>query len=311
MLLEKALRQGHTVIEQGQCASYIPELQKADPNQLALSIRTVDGQLWHSGNYAQRFTIQSISKVIMLILAFDYCGYDAVFSKVGMEPSGEAFNAFVDLATTRVHPTNPMINAGALTVVSLLEKRTNLEDVLSYTRRLCMDDSIALNEAVYKSEMINSARNHSIAYLLKSKGIIEGNVEHTIDFYTRMCALQVTSDSLANFASVLAYDGKNPITGQRFLSHRSAQIAKTIMLTCGMYDGSGEFAVRVGVPAKSGVGGGILAVSDNRMGIGIFGPALDSKGNSIAGQKVLEYLSQELDLHLFGRDDAANYNRFK
>lgn len=311
MMLEQTLSLGRTVIEQGQCASYIPELKKADPRQLALSIRATDGRMWRVGDYEQRFTIQSISKLLTLLFAFDYYGYDVVFSKVGMEPSGDAFNAFVDLDMDRAHPTNPMINAGALAVTGLLESKTTFDDLLTYTRRLCMDEDITLNTAVYESEMMNSARNHSIAYLLESKGVIEGNVEHTIDLYTRMCSLNVTADSLANLASVLANDGREPITGQRFMSHDSAMITKTIMLTCGMYDGSGEFAVRVGMPAKSGVGGGLMAVSDKRLGIGIFGPALDPKGNSVAGQKILEILSHELDLHLFGRENPRRFGQRK
>jgi len=301
-ILQTALERARPATAKGRCASYIPELTKADPHYLGISIRTTDGRSWHVGDYRVRFTIQSISKIITLMLAFETIGYDAIFSKVGMEPSGEAFNAFVDLDVTKAFPSNPMINAGALVVVNSLAVRTGFDELLAFARKICADDDIDVNEETYQSEMSNIARNRSIAYLLQSKGIIDGDVELTLALYTRMCSLNVTADSLADLGALLANDGREPITGQRFISHRSAQIAKTIMLTCGMYDGSGEFAVKVGIPTKSGVGGGLLSVADNRMGIGIFGPALDKKGNSVAGQEILEYLSTELDLHLFGRN---------
>ena len=310
-LLEESIELGRKSIGTGQLASYIPELTKADPDHIGVSVRSVDGRLWHAGDYEKRFTMQSISKIASLLAAFDNCGTGKVFSKVGMEPSGEAFNAFADLAITNANPTNPMINAGALTVAWMLTECVTFDEMLGYVRKLCMDPEIDLDEDVFQSEMNNSARNHSIAYLLKSTNVIEGDVEKTLDLYTRMCSLRVTSDSLANFASVLACDGSEPVTGERFMTHQSALLAKTIMLTCGMYDGSGEFAVRVGVPAKSGVGGGLMAVSDRRLGIGIFGPELDKKGNSVAGQKILENLSKELDLHLFGRSSSTYVNRYE
>ncbi len=177
------------------------------------------------------------------------------------------------------------------------------EDLLQYTRRVCMDPGIVMDEKVYASEMEHCARNRAIGYLLQSKGILESDVEKTIDLYTRMCSLSVTAESLACFGLVLANGGRHPETGVRLMSAEAVRVVKTIMLTCGMYDGSGEFAVRVGIPSKSGVGGGILAVIEKRMGIGIYGPALDEKGNSIAGQNMLEYLSKTLNLHMFASEN--------
>lgn len=162
-----------------------------------------------------------------------------------------------------------------------------------------MDDGIVMDEKVYQSEMGHCARNRAIAYLLQSKGILENDVEKSLDLYIRMCSLSVTAESLAGLGLVLANSGIHPKTGERLLDRDAVRVVKTIMLTCGMYDGSGEFAVRVGIPSKSGVGGGILSVVEKRMGIGIYGPALDGKGNSIAGGHILEYLSDVLNLHMF------------
>ena len=162
-----------------------------------------------------------------------------------------------------------------------------------------MDPEITLDEAVCRSEMSHASRNRAIAYLLESKGIIENDVEKSLQLYIKLCSLSVTAESLANLGLILACGGINPVTGERLLKEDVVRVIKTIMFTCGMYDGSGTSAVYVGLPAKSGVGGGILSLADKKMGIGIYGPSLDQKGNSIAGQEMLRLLSKELKLHLF------------
>ena len=253
------------------------------------------------GDTQVRFTIQSISKVITLAVALEKCGFYKVFEKVGMEPSGDAFNSLVKLDVSSDHPFNPMINSGAIAITSYLLPLVSFDDMLEITRQLCMDPDIVMDGNVYQSEMNHLSRNRAIAYLLESKGIIAmDSVQDTLDLYVRMCSLSVTAESLAGFGLVLAANGIHPVTGKRLLDENVVKVVKTIMLTCGMYDGSGEFAVHVGIPSKSGVGGGILSVVDHRMGIGIFGPSLDSKGNSIAGRHILRHLSKELNLHLFG-----------
>jgi len=297
-IFEKAFEKGKEAIPLGNVATYIPELGKADKNSLGLSIYTDDGQHINIGDTQTRFTMQSISKIVSLAAALEVCGFDNVFEKVGMEPSGEAFNSLVELDLNSNRPFNPMINSGALTVASLLLPKMSFLDLADYTRLICLDEEITFNEAVYKSEMANVSRNRAIAYLLESKGIIENGVEESLSLYTKMCSLNVTAESLANFGMVLALEGKNPVSGEQLMNPKVAQIVKTIMLTCGMYDGSGEFAVRVGIPTKSGVGGGLLSVVDKKMGIGIYGPSLDEKGNCIAGRPLLEYLSKELNLHI-------------
>lgn len=298
-ILEQVLSEGREKIAYGEVASYIPELKNADKNHLGICIFTRDGERFQAGDTGERFTIQSISKVISLAVALEICGFDRVFEKVGMEPSGDAFNSLVKLDLTSNYPYNPMINSGAIAVASYLMPLISFEEMLNFSRRLCLDSGIVLDEKVYKSEMTHSARNKAIGYLLESKGIIESDVEKSLDLYVKMCSLSVTAESLAGLGLVLASGGVNPATGERLLESRVVRVVKTIMLTCGMYDGSGEFAVHVGMPSKSGVGGGILSLVDKKMGVGIYGPALDEKGNSIAGQYMLRYLSKKLNLHMF------------
>lgn len=297
-IFEQAFERGKASVPFGNVATYIPELGKADKSSLGLCVYLDDGQKINIGDTTTRFTMQSISKIVSLAAALEVCGFDNVFEKVGMEPSGEAFNSLVELDLNSNRPFNPMINSGAITVASLLVPEMHFLELTDYCRALCLDEDITFNETVYKSEMAHVSRNRAIAYLLESKDIIVSGVEESLSLYTKMCSLNVTAESLANFGMVLALEGKDPISGRQLMNPKVAQIVKTIMLTCGMYDGSGEFAVRVGIPTKSGVGGGLLSVVDKKMGIGIYGPSLDEKGNCIAGRPLLEYLSDQLDLHI-------------
>lgn len=297
--LQQALEHGRHYLPQGRVADYIPELGKADPNALGICLYTKDGQKLACGDVDQRFTIQSICKVISLATALQCVGFDEVFSHVMMEPSGDAFNSILKLDLASNRPYNPMINAGAIEVISLLAPLLTFEQLLNYARLLCMDDNIVLDEDVYHSESMTGDRNRAIGYLLKSKGVLDGNVTRVVDLYFRMCSLSICARSLAGLGLVLANGGVNPDTGIRLLDERVVRTVKTMMLTCGMYDGSGEFAVRAGIPAKSGVGGGIMACVENRMGIGTYGPALDRKGNSIGGIQAIEHLSNSLHLHIF------------
>ena len=272
-IIKKAMDLAREEIPKGKVATYIPELGKADPHQLGIVMNPLIGEKIRLGDYDVRFTMQSVSKVIMLIVALEVCGLKAVFRKVGMEPSGEAFDSLVELDVNNSKPYNPLINSGALAVCGLLLPEVSFQDMVRYTRNVCADPEIELNNDVFDSEMKT--------------------------FYTKMCSMNVTAESLANLAVILANDGVDEETGRRFMSSRTARIVKTLMLTCGMYDGSGAFAIKVGIPTKSGVGGGLLCVSDKRAGLGVFGPALDPQGNSIAGCKLLREISNELRLNLF------------
>lgn len=297
--LQKAMAVGYEQIPHGEVASYIPELAKARKDALGICMMLPDGSVYREGDTGIRFTIQSISKVISLCKALEVRGAEKVFSRVGMEPSDEAFNSIVELDLQSNKPFNPMINSGAIAVESTIIDYVSFDEMLDYARALCADPDITLNRQVFLSEMESCDRNRAIAYLLKSKGIITANVDNSIELYTKLCALNVTAESLASFALLLSNDGVSPVTGQRLLKPETVRTVLSIMLTCGMYDGSGRFAAEVGVPTKSGVGGGLMAAVHGRAGIGIYGPALDPNGNCAAGCAMMRYLSRELGLHMF------------
>lgn len=298
-LIKAAWEYGRQALPDGHVADYIPELSKANPSHLGLCLKTAEGKSWEYGDVEQRFTMQSICKVVSLAAALQHLGHDKVFSHVLMEPSGDAFNSILKLDTVSNRPFNPMINAGAIAVVSLLTQHFRFEDLLEFVRALCEDESIVLNEAVYQSEKATGDRNRAIGYMLKSKEVLEGDVLTAVDLYFHLCSLSINARSLAGLGLLLANGGVSPSSGIRYLDTRVVRTIKTLMLTCGMYDGSGEFAVHVGIPSKSGVGGGIMSCAGNRMGIGTYGPALDQKGNSLGGGRMLEYLSQHMHLHIF------------
>jgi len=286
----------------GAVASYIPALASARPEALGLAAVTAEGKIFAVGDARTRFTIQSISKVFALAYVMTELGEDAVFSRVGKEPTGDPFNSIIRLETSAGRkPFNPLINAGAI-VVSGLMPGFSPEDKGSRFRafvgQLIGRKDVERDEAVYLSEKGTAARNRSIAWFLKELDLLPGEVEETLDVYFRQCAVSVDAVDLARAAAVLCLDGIDPVRGERVLEARTARVCKSLMVTCGMYDGSGEFAVDVGIPAKSGVGGGIMAAVRDRMGLGVYGPALDDRGNSAAGLEALRRLSDELDLRV-------------
>lgn len=287
----------------GNVAAYIPELEKANPNDLGVYLITLEGQEYYAGDYNKKFTMQSISKVLTLMLSLMDNGENKVFEKIGMEPTGDSFNSIVDLELKNIHkPFNPMINAGAIATTALLagesvEEKT--KRILSLARELTHNPDIRINDDVYLSEKLTGDRNRSIAYFLKSFNVIEGSVDDILDVYFKQCSIEVTCKDIANIGCVLANDGISPRTGKSIVPKHICRITKTIMSTCGLYDASGEFAVHIGFPAKSGVGGGIMAAVPKKMGIGVYGPALDEKGNSIAGIQILKELSEKLDLDIY------------
>jgi glutaminase len=302
-LLEGVIENNKNWTAEGKVATYIPELGKANANALGISIITLNGEEYSAGDYEEKFTIQSISKIITLMLALMDNGRERVFSKIGVEPTADAFNSIINLETKSPQkPLNPMINAGAIAAVSLVDGRNGEEAfkrILNFTQKITGSTSIDINEDVYKSERITGNRNRSLAYFMKSTGVIENDVEEVLDIYFKQCSIEMNCKEIARIGAVLANDGVLPWNGERVIPRNISRIVKTIMVTCGLYDASGQFAMQVGIPAKSGVGGGILAAVPSRMGIGVFSPALDQKGNSIAGIKVLEELSRELDLSIF------------
>ncbi|MBO4364685.1 MAG: glutaminase A [Eggerthellaceae bacterium] len=290
---------GCKVLGQGRVADYIPELAHADKFDFGIAAQKKDGTMVCCGDADTRFSVQSVGKVISLALALKLLGPEEVFSHVLMEPSGDSFSSIIKLDTASDLPYNPMINAGAIQVVSLLVNHVGFHDLLDFARRMCMDRDIELNEPVYHSEALTGDRNRAIAFLLKSKGVLTADLDETLDLYFKLCSLNVTAKSLATLGLVLANDGQNPMTGEHVVAPRHARAINSLMFTCGMYDRSGEFGVKVGIPAKSGVGGGISCSVKGRMGIGVYGPSLDDKGNSVGGLAALEYLSHALHLHVF------------
>ena len=298
-VLEEAYANGRERAPGGKVADYIPELAKADPGDFGLCVRSMTGETIALGETEKRFSIQSISKVINLAAALKFLGFRETFSHVMMEPSGDAFNSILKLDTASDLPFNPMINAGAIQVMSMLSNIMDFEELLGFARAFCMDGDIALNEAVYRSEAETGDRNRAIAWLLKSKGVLRGEPEKTLDLYFRMCSLNVNAKTLANMGLLIANRGQNPFTGKHILHPGYVRTIRALMFTCGLYDESGEYGVLVGIPSKSGVGGGITASVSGRWGIGTYGPALNPKGNSIGGVAALQHISHLLRLNVF------------
>lgn len=302
-LLERLLAECRPYAEQGQVAQYIPELAKGDPLSLGIYMIGCDGKHSWAGDCRKPFTIQSVVKPVLLLQALLDNGVEAVQSRVGVEATGKPFDA-INAADQPLSSgnLNPMVNMGAIVMCSLIHGDSygeRFERLLALTRRLAGNEEIGVDEDVYRSEKSHGSKNRALAYLLKSYGLLEGGVEEVLDCYFRACSIQVDCRALAHIASVLSNRGRLPVSGQKVFPSTLSRYVNAIMLTCGMYDGSGEFAIRVGVPAKSGVSGGIMAVVPTRMGIGIYSPALDAKGNSLAGIHLLEKLSRELYLSVF------------
>lgn len=287
----------------GKVASYIPELANAPQHALGFYMMDAAGKSASAGDCGLSFTMQSISKVFTLLLALMDNGEKAVFDKVGMEPTGDNFNSMLKLELVQPGiPFNPLINAGAIVISSLIgggSSKEKSERTLQFFRTLASNESLTYDMAVYESEAETADLNRSMAYFLKDNGVLKGNVNDVLDVYFRHCSIHVQCKDLARMALVLAFDGTDPVTGMNLIPRRYVQIAKTFMVTCGMYNASGEFAIEVGLPAKSGVAGGILTMVPGRYGIGVVGPSLNAKGNSIAGVHLLETISKEMNWSLF------------
>lgn len=303
--LDDAIKYAKEHMQGGKTAAYIPELAKEDPQRIGACITLSNGSVICTGDSLHEFTMQSISKTMTLIMALENLGENHIFSKVGVEPTGDSFNSLVKLETRTPHPLNPMINAGAIAISScLVGAGYTFDDYLAFVRKLCGRETIGLNEAVYMSEKSVGNRNRAMAYLMHDDHVLDCKPETACDFYFKTCSVNVNTQELAKYAVILANNGVNPLTREVFMSQRSARIVKTLMITCGMYDASGQFALNVGMPAKSGVGGGIMATVEKKAGIAAYSPGLDAKGNSIGAYHVLHYLSEHLALHMFAADEC-------
>ena len=291
--------------DEGSVADYIPELGKADPAHFGISLATLDGHIYEVGDSNVPFTIQSISKPFVFALALDTLGAARVESAIGVEPSGDPFNSI--RLNAENHPFNPMVNAGAIACSGLIQEAKG-DGAFEYIREALSrfaGRTLGVDDAVYASESATGDRNRAIAYLLRTNAVLKERVDSVLSVYFRQCAILVTARDIAVMAATLANRGLNPVTGQQVMTPYAISRTLSVMTSSGMYDYAGEWIYRVGIPAKSGVGGGILAALPARLGLGSYSPKLDSHGNSVRGIKVCEALSSHYDLHMLNRSDDA------
>jgi glutaminase len=289
--------------QRGTVASYIPELARVDPLAFGLVVIDGDGRVASAGDTDVPFSIQSISKVFTLTLALGIAG-DHLWRRVGREPSGSPFNSIVQLERERGIPRNPFINAGAIAVTDVIlsshQPREAIGEILRFMRFLADDSSVVIDETVAASEQRTGFRNAALAHYMKSFGVIESTVDFVLGVYFHHCAISMTCHQLAAAGRFLAHGGIHPSTGHSVVSRERARRLNAVMMTCGHYDGSGEFAYRVGLPGKSGVGGGVLAIAPGKASIAVWSPGLDANGNSLLGQAALEMLTRRMGWSVFG-----------
>lgn len=301
----------HTILEsihaevlpfrsEGTVANYIPELAKVDPNKFGIHLRTIDGHDHSVGNSDERFSIQSISKVFALALVVSLVG-ERIFKRVGVEPSGSSFNSLVQLEYEKGIPRNPLINAGAMVVCDVLIDQLDKpkKDFLDFVRRLAHNKKIGYNERVASSEKEYGFRNAALANFLKSFGNIRHDVNEVLDLYFHICSIEMTCRDLANAFVLFANHGTFPSTDEALLTKSQTKRLNAVMQTCGFYDEAGEFSFTVGLPGKSGVGGGIVALHPHRYAVATWSPRLNAKGNSVMGMKALELLTTKLGSSIF------------
>jgi glutaminase len=289
-------------IGRGRVADYIPALARIDPNKFAIAIATVDGEVVEAGDADELFSIQSISKVFTLTLVLSRVG-EALWSRLGREPSGSAFNSIVQLEQEKGRPRNPLINAGALVVAdALIANRPPsvvIDEITRFVRLLAGDETAFIDEEVARSEAETGFRNASLANFLRAFGNLNHPVDDVLSTYFHQCALAMNVRQLARAGLFLANGGIDPASGEVVIPPERARRINAIMLTCGHYDASGDFAFRVGLPGKSGVGGGILAIAPRRASIAVWSPGLTENGNSLAGTLALEHLSRRTGWSVF------------
>ena len=287
-------------VDDGEVATYIPELGKADPNDFAICIATASGRVFRAGDYEKEFTIQSMCKPFAFQIALEECGIEEVFKHVGVEPSGDAFNSIeLDAKTSR--PFNPMINAGAIAMSSLIKKDPVEAGIQQFVDRLsdAAGRQLAIDYSVMRSEALTGNRNRAIAYLMRNFEVIDEYLHESLQQYFAQCSVLVNCRDMAMMAATVANMGRNPVTGKQVFDFRYLKYMLTVMFTCGLYDYAGGWAYEVGLPAKSGVGGGIFGVVNRQLGISVYSPRLDQQGNSVRGILVCKELASHLGLHAF------------
>ncbi|MDR3076438.1 MAG: glutaminase A [Synergistaceae bacterium] len=299
-ILNRTAEECRPLGSEGKQVAYIPELAKVDPSLFSLSITALDGAVYSCGDSGARFSMQSMSKVVALAYAIETFGEPEVFSRVGMEPCSEPFNSIMKLEMTSSIPLNPFINSGAIVIAGMIFERLGgdaMAGVLDFASRMAgREKGLEVDGRVYMSEKSTADRNRSLAYFMHSVGTLSYGVEESLDIYFKLCSIEVDTGDLSAMGATIANAGVNPRTGLRVASLDTVYTVLGIMSVCGLYDESGEFAVRVGIPAKSGVSGGILCAVPGRMGLSAFSPPLDKGGNSVAGVAALSRLSREMKL---------------
>jgi glutaminase len=287
---------------EGKVADYIPQLARVDAKQFGLAVATVDGGVHLAGDAEKAFSIQSISKVFTLTIALGKHG-EAIWKRVGREPSGSAFNSIVQLEHEHGIPRNPFINAGAIAITDLVmaghTPKEAIGEILRFVRYLADEDDIVIDQDVARSEAATGYRNFALANFMRSFGTLGHQVDHVLGVYFHQCAIAMSCRQLAKAGLFLAANGADPVTGHRVVPHLRARRINAVMLTCGHYDGSGDFAYHVGLPGKSGVGGGILAVAPGKASIAVWSPGLNANGNSLLGSLALEMLANRTGWSVF------------
>ena len=301
-VLEKALRLGRKYLHEGAVADYIPELARVDANKVAIST-IEDGNILSVGDSKVRFSIQSIIKVILYALAMENYKVSELKKYVGVRPSAKPFNSVIELELSEKKiPVNPFINAGAIIIVAILYNvyREKTFDVILEKASEFLGEEVDYSREIAQSEKESSFTNRTLIYLMLAKGILPSDtkVEEVLDTYFKACSILVNTENLAHMSYVISNDGVD-LEGKEVITPNEARVLRSLMATCGTYDYSGDFAIRVGLPAKSGVGGGIVTASKNKTGLAVYAPRLDTHGNSYSGVRMLEYLSQELDLSIY------------
>ncbi|HGS5838444.1 TPA: glutaminase B [Vibrio cholerae] len=300
-ILASIIEEVRPLTGQGKVADYIPALARVPSEKLGIAVFTNQGEVITAGDAQEGFSIQSISKVLSLTLAMGLYQPDELWSRVGKEPSGQAFNSLIQLEMEQGIPRNPFINAGAIVVCDMLQSRLSAprQRLLEFVRQLSGEPLIAYDKVVAASEMMHSDRNAAIAYLMRSFGNFHNEVIPVLHNYFHACALKMSCVELAKTFSYLANKGVSVVTGETVITPTQSKQTNALLATCGLYDGAGEFAYRVGMPGKSGVGGGIIAVVPGEMTIAVWSPALDQSGNSLAGTRALELLAQRIGRSIF------------
>ena len=300
-ILEEIEREIQPFFGEGKVADYIPALANVEPDQFVMAIQMFDGSSFGVGEINKKFSIQSISKVFTFTLALEHYGKE-LYKRVGHEPSGNPFNSLVQLEYENGIPRNPFINAGAIvtadTLVSI-HKENTFDEILKFIRKVSNDETIVYDEDVFESELEHGFRNFALINMIKSYKNIHNEINEVINTYFKQCSIMMSPNELASSMLFLANHGVNPITNEKIITESKAKRINSLMLTCGHYDASGDFAYKVGLPGKSGVGGGIVAIVPKKMAICVYSPRLNKQGNSLIGTKALELFTTKTGLSIF------------